>query len=272
MRHLRQEPDQERGCRGRRRDHRRRRLRGRPRLDEHGRSVRRGVVHLPERLVLEDLEGLACAREELLLRRHDDRGHVRQGNCRDADDQAPGEGGGAQGDARRLDRELRHGADCEHDAGSRGLRRRERHGTRAAPDRQRHDGRGHGHGLPQPQGQGSRGRHPGDDRRDVRRWEQLQARRRGRPLADARLTDSRAASCRACRPTRRGVRSQRSTATAASTVSSSASVSSGRPNRSSPSSAWARTVSPSPNSPSSSRSASGFSSRRWIARLSGLAP
>ena len=185
----------------------------------------------------EDLEGLAGAREELLLRRHDDRGHVRQGNCRYADDQAPGEGGGAQGDARRLDRELRHGADREHDAGSRGLRRRERHGAGTAPDRQRHDGRGHRHGVPQPQGQRSRGRHPGDDRRDVRRGEQLQARRRGRPLARARLTDSRAASCRACRPTRRGVRSQRSTATAGSTASSSACASSARPNRSSPSSA-----------------------------------
>ena len=42
--------------------------------------------------------------------------------------------------------------------------------------------------------------------------------------------------------------------------------------RISPSSAYARITSPSPNSPSSSRSASGFSSRRWIARLSGRAP
>ena len=37
---------------------------------------------------------------------------------------------------------------------------------------------------------------------------------------------------------------------------------------------WASTriVSPSPKSPSSSRSASGFSSSRWIARFSGRAP
>lgn len=47
---------------------------------------------------------------------------------------------------------------------------------------------------------------------------------------------------------------------------------SARANRSSPSSAEARTVSPSPNRPSSRASASGFSSRRWIARFSGRAP
>ena len=41
---------------------------------------------------------------------------------------------------------------------------------------------------------------------------------------------------------------------------------------SSPSLASTRTVSPSANSPSSRRSASGFSSRRWIARFSGRAP
>ena len=45
-----------------------------------------------------------------------------------------------------------------------------------------------------------------------------------------------------------------------------------RSKTSSPSLASTRTVSPSPNSPSSSRSASGFSTRRWIARLSGRAP
>jgi hypothetical protein len=43
-------------------------------------------------------------------------------------------------------------------------------------------------------------------------------------------------------------------------------------NTSSPSLASTRTVSPSANSPSSRRRASGFSSRRWIARLSGRAP
>ena len=47
---------------------------------------------------------------------------------------------------------------------------------------------------------------------------------------------------------------------------------SSRANRISPSSAYARILSPSENSPSSSRSASGFSSSRWIARLSGRAP
>ena len=41
---------------------------------------------------------------------------------------------------------------------------------------------------------------------------------------------------------------------------------------SSPSPASTRTVSPSANSPSSSRSASGFSTSRWIARFSGRAP
>ena len=45
-----------------------------------------------------------------------------------------------------------------------------------------------------------------------------------------------------------------------------------RANRISPSSAYARIVSPSPNSPSSRRSASGFSRSRWIARFSGRAP
>jgi hypothetical protein len=43
-------------------------------------------------------------------------------------------------------------------------------------------------------------------------------------------------------------------------------------NTSSPSRATTRTVSPSPNSPSSNRSASGFSTSRWIARFSGRAP
>ena len=47
---------------------------------------------------------------------------------------------------------------------------------------------------------------------------------------------------------------------------------SARSNTSSPSAASTRTVSPSANRPSSSSSASGFSTSRWIARFSGRAP
>ena len=53
-------------------------------------------LHVPERVVLRQVEGLAEAGEELLLRRDDDRGRLREGDHRQADDQASGGRGGTQ--------------------------------------------------------------------------------------------------------------------------------------------------------------------------------
>ena len=129
-------------------DHRRRGVRRSSGLDERGGPVRRRVVHLPQRVVREDVEGLAQAGQELLLRRHDHRGRLREGHDRQADDQAACGGVGSQGDARRLARQLRNGADREHDSGAGGVRRRGRHRAGTTPDRERHDDLGHGHGVP----------------------------------------------------------------------------------------------------------------------------
>ena len=129
------------------RDHRGRRLRSRPGLDERGGAVRRRVVHVPERLVLEELEGLAEARQELLLRGHDDEGRRGQGDDREADDQAPGGRGGSQGDAQRLARQLRE----ELRAGASAVRGRRRPGAQGGQDRPGHDDLGHRHAATEPQ-------------------------------------------------------------------------------------------------------------------------
>ena len=169
-----------------------------PRLDDTGGPVRRRLVHLPERLVLREVEGLAEPRQELLLRRDDAGGHHRQGDDRQADDQASRRGGREEGDARWLARELR----------PKQLRSKIRAefadagGAVLAPaqHRARHDDLGHRHGVPQPQGHRPARRNAGHDRRDVRGT-------RSEPTSSRAPT-----TCRSCSPetaTRQASRSAR---------------------------------------------------------------
>ena len=166
VRGLRQEPDQEPGRGERRGDHGRGCLRGGPRLDERGGPVRRGLLRLPERLVLRPVQGLAEEGEELLLRRDDDRGGLGEGDDRQADDQAPGRRGRTQGDAQRVARQLRDPGD---DAGAGAVHRRDRQRAGDDPPRPRHDHLRPGHGLAEQERHRASRRQGGLDRRDVQR-------------------------------------------------------------------------------------------------------
>ena len=90
------------------------------------------------------------------------------------------------------------------------------------------------------------------------------------PAAQRRARRRSSSSSTARRPFRRAPTSSRTRSP--EQPQAAAATRPARSKTSSPSSASTRIVSPSSNSPSSSRSASGFSTMRWIARFSGRAP
>ena len=107
LRDLRQEPDQEPRCRHRCRDHGGRRVRSGARLDERGGPVRRRLLHVPERLVSEPVEGsprtgartTSSAEPPVRRSRRRRRSASRRSSCPRRRRQ--------EGDAQRLARELR---------------------------------------------------------------------------------------------------------------------------------------------------------------------